>query len=246
MKTGTLYGIGVGPGDPDLLTLKAAKILNHVDLVFAASSTKNAHSLAVDIASGHLKKDVPVILLGFPMTLTKKELVSAWEKNAQQVIKALKKGQEAAFITIGDPMTYSTFGYLMQTIKRMDADIIIKIIPGITSFQAGAAAAGHVLTEAEESFTVISGAMGAEKLKSIIDHTDNIVILKVYKNYKEIMNTLEDLDLKEKTTLISRCGLKGEEIIHNLKERPDVLPPYFSLLLINKKKRGGDALLKDL
>lgn len=238
MKIGTLYGIGVGPGDPDLLTLKAVKILNSVDLVFAASSTKNDHSLAVSVASQHLKKDVPVVLLGFPMTLTKKELVSAWEKNARQVIEALKKSQKAAFLTIGDPMTYSTFGYLMQTIKKMDADIIIKIIPGITSFQAGAAAAGHVLTEAEESFTVISGAMGAENLKQIINHTDNLVILKVYKNYKKIMNTLEHLGLKEKTTLISKCGLKGEEIIYNLKERPDVVPPYFSLLLINKKKTG--------
>ena len=237
MKIGTLYGIGVGPGDPELLTLKAIKILNHVDIVFAASSTKNKHSLAVNIASQHLRKDIPVTLLGFPMTLEKKQLVSAWEKNAQQVIDALKKGQEAAFLTLGDPMTYSTFGYLMRTIKEMEPDVPIKIIPGITSFQAGAAAAGHVLAEAEESFTVISGALGAENLKQVINHTDNIVILKVYRNYKEIMDTLDHLDLKGKATLISQCGLKDEEIVHDLKERPDELPPYLSLLIVNKKGR---------
>ena len=236
MKIGTLHGIGVGPGDPELLTLKAVKILNRVDVVFAASSTKNAHSLAVNIASQYLKKDVPVKLLGFPMTLKKKQLVSAWENNAQQVIDVLKKGLEAAFLTIGDPMTYSTFGYLMQTIKKMESDIIIKIIPGITSFQAGAAAAGKVLTEAEESFTVISGALGAKNLKQVINHSDNVVILKVYKNYKEIMNTLDQLDLTKNATLISRCGLKGEEIIYDLKQRPDSVPPYFSLLLINKNR----------
>jgi len=239
MKIGTLYGIGVGPGDPKLLTFKAVKILSCVDVVFAASSTKNAHSLAVNIASQHLKKDVPVVLLGFPMTLEKKHLVSAWEKNAQQVIDVLKKGQEAAFLTLGDPMTYSTFGYLMRTIKEIDSDIAVKIVPGITSFQAGAAAAGHILTEAEESFTVISGALGAENLKQVINHTDNVVILKVYRNYKEIMDTLDHLDLKGKATLISRCGLKDEEIVHNLKQRPDTVPHYLSLLLINKKRPDG-------
>ena len=164
--------------------------------MFAASSTKNAHSLAVNIASQHLKKDVPVVLLGFPMTLEKKQLVSAWEKNAQQVINVLKKGRDAAFLTLGDPMTYSTFGYLMRTIKEIDSDIAVKIVPGITSFQAGAAAAGHILAEAEESFTVVSGALGAENLKQVINHTDNVVILKVYRNYKEILKTLDHLDLK--------------------------------------------------
>jgi len=237
MKIGTLYGIGVGPGDPGLLTLKAVKILSHVDVVFAASSTKNEHSLAVNIASQHLKKDVPVVLLGFPMTLEKKQLVSAWKKNAQQVIDALKKGQEVAFLTLGDPMTYSTFGYLMRTIKEMGPDIAVKIVPGITSFQAGAAAAGHILAEAEESFTVISGALGAKNLKQVINHTDNVVILKVYRNYKEIMDTLDHLDLKGKATLISQCGLKDEEIVHDLKQRSDAVPPYFSLLLVNKKDR---------
>ena len=240
MKIGTLHGIGVGPGDPELLTLKAVKILNRVDMVFAASSTKNDHSLAVNIASQYLRKDVPVKLLGFPMTLEKKELISAWGKNAQQVIDVLKKGQNAAFLTLGDPMTYSTFGYLMQTIKEMDSDIAVKIIPGITSFQAGAAAAGKVLTEAEESFTVISGALGAKNLKQVINHSDNVVILKVYKNYKEIMDTLDNLDLKKNATLISRCGLKGEEIIYDLEQRSDAVPPYFSLLLINKKRPGED------
>lgn len=241
MKIGTLYGIGAGPGDPELMTLKAVKILNRVDVVFAASSTKNKHSLAVNIASQHLKKDVPVVLLGFPMTLEKKQLVSSWENNAKQVIDVLKKGRDVAFLTLGDPMTYSTFGYLMQTIKEMEPDIAIKIIPGITSFQAGAAAAGHILAEAEESFTVVSGALGAENLKQAINHTDNVVILKVYRNYKEIMDTLDQLDLKGNAILISRCGLKDEEIVHDLKQRGDTTPPYLSTLLIKKK---GQAFVK--
>ena len=110
MKYGTLYGIGVGPGDPELITLKAMKILRKVAVVFAAASTKNNYSLAVDIASAHLPKDVPVKFIGFPMTRDKEILKTAWQDNARKVAEPLKKGKDVAFITLGDPMTYSTFG----------------------------------------------------------------------------------------------------------------------------------------
>ncbi len=234
MVKGTLYGIGVGPGDSELITLKAVKILRQVDVVFAAASTKNSHSLAVKIAFPHLKEGVPVVRLGFPMTRDKNTLTTAWQENARKVMDTLKEGKDAAMITLGDPMTYSTFGYVMRIIREKAPEIPIKIIPGITSYHAAAAAAGQVLAEAEESFTVISGALGAKKLKEIIAHTDNVVILKVYKNYKEIIDTLNHLDLAAGSVLISRCGLDGEEVILDLKDRLDIAPPYLSLLLTRK------------
>lgn len=236
MTTGTLFGIGVGPGDPELITLKALNILKRVDIVFAASSTKKSHSLAVGIASGFLKKKVPVELLGFPMTRNEKELKAAWRDNAHNVMESLKQGKDAAFITLGDPMTYSTFGYIMQTIRETTPDVPIKIIPGITSYQAAAAAAGRVLAKAEESFTVVSGAMGAERLKQIIDHTDSVVMLKVYKRFNEIMDTLNRLELGEKSVLISRCGLEDEEISRASQYAGKAHPPYLSLLIIKKQK----------
>jgi precorrin-2/cobalt-factor-2 C20-methyltransferase len=237
MINGTLYGIGVGPGDPELITLKAIKILRQVDVVFAAASTKNSYSLAMEIVAPHLKNGAPVVRLGFPMTRDKNTLNTAWKENAHKVVTLLKEGRDAAMITLGDPMTYSTFGYVMHTIKEGYPDIRIRIVPGITSYHAAAAAAGQVLAEAEESFTVISGALGAQKLKEVIDHTDNVVILKVYKNYKEIIDTLNHLDLAAGSVLISRCGLDGEEVIRDLKEGLDIAPSYLSLLLI--RKNGG-------
>ena len=235
MRNGTLYGIGVGPGDPELITLKAVKILRGVEVVFAAASTKNSYSLAVEIVTPHLKEGVPVEHLGFPMTRDKQRLTSAWQDNARKVVTVLKEGKDAAFITLGDPMTYSTFGYIMQTLQKIAPDMLIKIIPGITSFQAGAASAGRVLAEGEESFTVISGAMGAKKLKEVIDHTDSVVMLKVYRNYSEIIDTLNQLNLTAKSILISRCGMEDEEIVRDMKGRPDKEPSYLSLLLIKKK-----------
>ena len=238
MNGGTLYGVGVGPGDPELITLKAIKILKRVAVVFAAASPKNSHSLAEKIVSSHLNEAVPIVRLDFPMTRDKEKLNAAWRINAEKVIETLKTGRDAALITLGDPLTYSTFGYLMRTVKETAPETSIKIIPGITSYQAGSASAGWVLAEGEESFTVISGALGAEKLKKVIDHTDKVVMLKVYRNYKEILDTLNQLDLTSRSVLISRCGLDEQEIVCDVKDRSDEVPPYLSLLLIKKKDSG--------
>lgn len=234
MNYGTLYGLGVGPGDPDLLTLKAIKTLQHVSVVFAAAASKNNYSLAVEIASPHLKQSTPVKHLDFPMTRDKEVLADAWEKNGHQVAEALKNGKDAAFITLGDPLIYSTFGYILEAVQKAHPKIPIKIIPGITSYQAGAAATGRVLVEGNESLVVISGVIGVERLKQVIDRTDCVVMLKVYRNYGEILDALNELDLTAGSVLVSRCGLHGEEIVWNLKDRGNAPPHYMSHLIIRK------------
>ncbi|MGD8387371.1 MAG: precorrin-2 C(20)-methyltransferase [Desulfobacteraceae bacterium] len=234
MDTGTLYGIGVGPGDPELITLKAVRALQSVDVVFTAASSKNRYSIAVEIVSPHLKDGIPIVRLDFPMTRDRESLNRAWHENAEIVRKELSQGRNAALITLGDPMTYSTFGYLMRTLKEESPEYSIRVIPGITSYQAAAAAAERVLAEGEESFTVVSGALGPQKLREVVNHTDNVVMLKVYRNYREILEALSDLDLTRHSILVSRCGFDGEQVIASLADLPDEVPPYLSLLLIKK------------
>jgi precorrin-2/cobalt-factor-2 C20-methyltransferase len=123
----------------------------------------------------------------------------------------------------------------MRTIRAEAPHIPIRIVPGITSYQAASAAVGWVLAEGEESFTVISGALGPQRLREVIDHTDNVVMLKVYRNYKEIRDALDALDLTSHSVLVSQCGLKGENVIRDLARPSDSVPPYLSLLLIKKK-----------
>ena len=234
MNTGTLYGIGVGPGDPELITLKAVRALQGVDVVFTAASTKNRYSIAVEIVSPHLKDGIPIVRLNFPMTRDTDSLNRAWRQNAETVRERLYEGQNAALITLGDPMTYSTFGYLMRTLKEESPEVPICVIPGVTSYQAAAAAAGRVLAEGEESFTVVSGAMGPQRLRQVVEHTDNVVMLKVYRNYRDILGALNDLGLTRHSILVSRCGFDGEQVITRLEDLPDEVPPYLSLLLIKK------------
>jgi precorrin-2/cobalt-factor-2 C20-methyltransferase len=234
--TGILYGIGVGPGDPELLTLKAVRILGEVSVIFAAASTKNDYSTAYSIAKPHLKNDVRVEQLGFPMTKDKDELEKAWQANAKIVAKVLKNGENAAFLTLGDPLTYSTYGYLQRTLLAVDPTVRLQAIPGITSFQAAASKIGLVMAESKESLLITSGVTDPDKLEAQLDVADNAVILKAYKNFEEIRNTLTRLRLDDKTVLISRLGMDGESILMDIKDAPKT-PHYFSLALVTKNRK---------
>lgn len=234
---GTLYGIGVGPGDPDLLTLKAAKVLGKVAHVFAAASSKNDYSLAYEIVREHLPADVPVDQLSFPMTFNSESLETAWQANCEKVVEILKEGKNVAFLTLGDPLTFSTFIYLMRKIRQRLPKIGISIVPGITSFQAAAACASVPLAEAEEVFTVVSGAKGGDRLKEVMAASDNVVLMKTYKQFPQILQRVDEMGLRDCCCFISRCGLEGEIVerdFQKLVEMPQ--PNYLSLMII--KKRG--------
>jgi precorrin-2/cobalt-factor-2 C20-methyltransferase len=235
--TGTLYGIGVGPGDPELITLKALKVLHRIPHIFASCSTKNSYSLALRIVRSHLN-GAGIEHLPFPMTKDARVLQEAWEYNARRVLEVLVTGVDAAFVTLGDPLTYSTFGYLLKTLKRLAPEVRIVTIPGITSYNAAAALTHIPLIEGEESFYLVSGALGAARLKEVIDKSDNIVILKTYRHFDDIYQTLEEMDLLDRTTCISRCGLEGETVVENLRDLKGRSLPYLSMIIIKKQGKG--------
>ncbi len=235
-KMGILYGIGVGPGDPELITVKAARVLKEVDVVFTAASTKNDYSTAYEIARRYIPEDTDVVALPFKMTIKHTARRQAREENAKKVLPYLREGKNAAFLTLGDPLTYSTFSYLAQALQELEPGVDIRVIPGITSYQAAASRLLVPLCEGEESLLVLSGALGGQALRKLAGSVDNIVMLKTYKNFGDITQTLEDLELTEKTVGISRCGLDGEEIIDDIRQFKDSHPPYFTLLIV---KPGG-------
>ncbi len=237
---GTLYGIGVGPGDPELLTLKAVNVLKKVAHVFAAASSNNDYSLAYEIVKQHLPQDVPVDQLNFPMTFNPERLESAWQANCEKVVEILKQGKNVAFLTLGDPMTFSTFIYLMRKIRMRLADVTISVIPGVTSFQAAAAAANLPLAEGEEVFTIVSGAKGGDRLKEVMNASDNIVLMKTYKQLPQILDRVEEMGLKDSCCFISRCGLDGEIVERDFEKLLNMSQPnYLSLMII--KKRGLES-----
>jgi precorrin-2/cobalt-factor-2 C20-methyltransferase len=236
-KIGTLYGIGVGPGDPELITLKSAKILNRVQVVFAAASTKNNHSLAVNIAKPHIPETTPIRMLSFPMTKDQKETREAWAENARIIISELVKGKDAAFLTVGDSMTYSTYGYILKHIKATAPYVAIESIPGITSYQAAAARLNTPLVEGEESLLVTSGVKGGDRLRQFSCMPETVVFLKAYRNVKDIISAVDETDLFQDCVGISKCGLPGEEIVTDPKEFAARPPNYWTLIIAKQKKK---------
>ncbi|MBU1169430.1 MAG: precorrin-2 C(20)-methyltransferase [Proteobacteria bacterium] len=235
-KQGTLYGIGVGPGDPELMTIKAVRIMSTVDVVFTASSTKNSFSLAVDIARPHLPDTVDARTLSFPMTKDKDVMKAAWKENAQVIVGVLNEGKDAAFLTLGDPMTYSTFGYILQELQESNPEVAIVTIPGITSYQAAAARMNVPLVEAEESLLLTSGAYGGANIRKLSDCAENVVLLKAYKNVKDITKALEESDMLTNSRAIKKCGREGEEIITDITRLGEGEPDYWTLILAKQNR----------
>jgi precorrin-2/cobalt-factor-2 C20-methyltransferase len=234
-KTGTLYGIGVGPGDPELITLKAVRILGRVGIVFAAASSKNNHSLALAIAREHIPETTPVEVLHFPMTRDPSETHPAWEKNAARIAAELDAGRDAAFLTLGDSLTYSTFGYLIARVKACAPSARVETVPGITSYQAAASRLNTTLAEGEGSLMITSGAMGGDRLRLLSDKPDTVVFLKAYRNLEDICAALEESGQYPYCVAVKNCGHPGEEIMMNLEELCRQQPDYWTLLIAKKK-----------
>lgn len=235
MQSGTLYGIGVGPGAPDLLTLRAVSTLEGVDVVFAAASTRNDYSVALDIARPHLKPDVTIERLDFPMTRDTTTLHEAWRANAEAVAQVLRSGRNAAFLTLGDPLIYSTFGYLLRTLRKLAPELPVEVIPGITSYQAAAARTRTILCESGENLLLLAGIQDASRLDAALDNADNAVILKAYRNFSSIRDMLAAHAEQRDTVFVSRLGMEGEIVADSLAEAPDA-PHYLSLLLVTDRK----------
>lgn len=240
-KTGTLYGIGVGPGDPELITMKAAKILTKVDIVFAAASTKNHHSLAVNIAKPHIPESTRVEMLRFPMTKDKTKSKKAWQAHSLTIINELERGNNVAFLTLGDAMTYSTFGYIMQHIQAAAPHLKIKVVPGITSYQAAAASLNTPLVEGEESLMVVSGAEGGDRLREFTGKPENVVFLKAYRNVKDISDALDEIGTYNSSVGVKNCSHPDQEVIRNIRELTECSPNYWTLIIAKQKKDDGSS-----
>lgn len=232
---GKLYGIGVGPGDPELLTLKAIRVMKASDVIFTAASSKNCYSLAMEIAKPHLLESVEIIVLAFPMTCDKMVAQAAWDHNARQIIQVLEQGKTASFLTLGDPTTYSTFGYILKRLEFLMPGADIETIPGITSFQAASARLNRTLVEGEESLLITSGAYGGNQLRKCRASVRNVVMMKAYKNIQDINEALTEVGFDNRVA-ISKCGREGEEIFLDTNTLETRAPDYWTLILAKREE----------
>lgn len=236
---GKLYVIGVGPGDPELLTLKAVRILREVSCIVVPKGREEGSSLALSIVRQTLPLDGKEIIEAyFPMKKTVRNAEAGgldvqWNETVETVSQVLKKGVDAAFITIGDPALYSTFFYLYDRLLELDPSMNIEMIPGISSVTAAAARARLSLGLGNERIAILP-ANYAGSLEATLEAFDTVVLMKVHTVFDTIMKTLEGMDLAEKATYISRAGREDELIVRDIRQVKAEDLNYFSLVIVRK------------
>lgn len=232
--SGIFYGIGVGPGDPELLTVKAIKAIEQVDVLIAPKTEKKDGSVALTVAKPYLKKDVEIVYQVFPMVKGFAEnSTEAWESNKQEILELLRSGKNVAFLTIGDPMFYSTYIYVFRLLENEGVDI--QTIPGIPAFAAIGSQLGYPIVEGDDVLSIIPATASPEKVEKAMQAADNVVLMKVYKNFEEVADMLDKNEMAEQAVLVSRAGLDDEKIIYDvLAHKKDKLN-YLSTILTRKK-----------
>ena len=227
---GKFYGVGVGVGDKEELTLKAVRILKHADVLVLPEAKKNDGSTAFEIVKEYLKENTEKIFLEFPMLEDVKEKEKSRKRNADIIKEELKNGKNVVFLTIGDPMVFSTYTYILEHLGETDR---VETIPGITSFGSMASRLNVPLVIGDEDLKIVSLNKNTDIYKEIENNT-NIVFMKLSRNFERLKKALEDTGNLENSILVSNCGKDSEEIITNVAEAENI--HYFSTLIL---KKGG-------
>lgn len=232
--TGKFYGVGVGPGDPELLTIKAVKILKKADIVVSPITKNNKKSVAFEIAKNYLSEDIEFLNLLFPMTYNQDELDKKWFENAQIISKEVADGKNVVFLTLGDPMLYSTYMYLLPHLNKLN--IKAETICGVNSFSMLAARTNIPLVAGDEKLAIVPLRRNCEDLDDILDKFDNIIVMKPSHDNKLLAQKLEERGLTKNFLLISKCGMDEENISYDIEDLKKDELPYLSTVII--KKRG--------
>ncbi|MFH1859559.1 MAG: precorrin-2 C(20)-methyltransferase [bacterium] len=248
----TLYVVGVGPGDPELLTLKAIRILERVSCICVPKGKEEGISLALSIVEGALNLEGKEIIPAyFPMRKTRTqeagsrrqeenlsfdqcEMDAEWQKTIESIMERIDKGIDVAFITLGDPTLYSTFFYLYDRLLELNPGINIQIIPGVSSINTAASRAGIPLGLANEKIAIIP-ANYEDDLKEILPRFDTIVLMKVHKVFGDIVKTLTDMGILDRATYISRAGMEDEAIFKDIRDVKAKDLNYFSMVIVKRR-----------
>ena len=229
------YGIGTGPGDSSLVTVKAVNTLKNIDILYTPESKKGGDSLALSIVKEYVPEKVEIKSRHFPMSINGEEKIQAWNEVSSEIINDVKNGKDVGFVTLGDPMIYSTYVYVMERI--MD-EIEVETIPGISSFSNIASNQNFPLVMDTDALVVIPCTMEEEKIDEALQKYDCIVLMKIYKKINVILDKLKKYDLIDYAILVSNSSQEREVVFTDLRESEiDEKISYFSTILINKNNK---------
>ncbi len=228
--TGILYGIGVGPGDPELLTLKAARIISQTPVIAGPIAKPGGESYALNIVSELLRPEQTALKLLFPMVRDTQTRQGHRRAAAQTIAKELEAGRDVAFLTEGDPLLHSTFIYILQ---HLSPRFPVEIIPGVSSIMAAAAQAQLPLVNADQRLAVIPATFeNLAELRQVFFNFDTVVLLKVHRVFDQLLDLLDELGLSEHAVLVERASHAAGRVVEDARSLRGVPVHYLSLLIV--------------
>ena len=227
-ERGKLYGIGVGPGDTELLTLKAVRILESVPVIFSPKSSKEKDSIALSIVNPIIEKrddykKLMIVAPIFPMIEDENELEKCWTSASEMIAQYLDTGRDVAFITLGDPSIFSTYSYVQ---KKLKGAYEIETVPGITSFTACAAARNEALVEKNDILTVVPKI--DKRLDNVMEYTNAIALMKASRNMRKLELKIENNKRTKDIYSVQNCTRENEKITDGFSQDK----PYLTTTII--------------
>jgi precorrin-2/cobalt-factor-2 C20-methyltransferase len=243
---GTFYVVGAGPGDPKLLTLKGAEVLEKCPVWFIPTAFKDtSKSIAFDIASAIVSSaDKTILNHYFPMKkihrgeAIKPEVKEAWENGAKAIMEHLKAGRDVVMPTLGDPGIYSTALYVCETLQAFGSPFTINIIPGVPAIAATAAEAQLPLCLGDDRLVIIPATFENEKIKELLCHAEAAAFMKVGQALDRLIPLIEELGLIDHTVLVERASLPDQRIWYDIRKAKDEKLHYFSTMLVRSAHDG--------
>jgi precorrin-2/cobalt-factor-2 C20-methyltransferase len=236
--TGTFWGIGVGPGPTGYIPLAAVTALQQADLIFAPRATTSENSVALQCLSGIAVAPERIREIEFLMDTDRTVLSDHYAQLAETIAVELRAGLNVAYLTIGDTLTYSTYGYILAALQQLLPGLPQRTFPGITSYAAAAAAMSWPLGEGKERTLILPCPDNAESLRADIESHDIIVLMKIGKRLPWVLDLLRELGIAEHCAFARRIGLADEMLsadVGNL-NATDAMG-YLATLLIRKTPR---------
>lgn len=233
MKSGKLYGVGIGPGDPRYLTLRAADVLRSADVIFTVISRNASSSVSRSVVES-LRPRGEIRLQMFSMSRDRVTREAQVQANADAIIDELRAGRDCAFATLGDAMTYSTFGYVLDRIRKAIPGVEVEIVPGVTSFATLAAKAETVLVENGEQLRVIPSFRSDMAESLDFPKGSTTILLKTYRSRAAL---LDRLAREENVEILygEHLAMEGQTLLTDpdaIRERPE---EYLSLIMVKKQ-----------
>jgi precorrin-2/cobalt-factor-2 C20-methyltransferase len=238
---GALYGVGAGPGAADLLTLRAVRILESVDVLALPRSSDFGASVAWSIVEGAvgLRASQTRLMLTFPMVKEPASILPRVNAAVDAIGVHLLEGRSVAFVTEGDPSVFSTFGYVRAEARRRWPDLRIEVVPGVSSITAVAAAGGVPLADGHERIAIVPATYGVDDLVDLLASFETVVLMKLGGEMPTILDALERTGLTEEAFFVSKATMEDERIERDLRAMKSERGGCFSMVIVRRRDQSG-------